>query len=581
MNSQPKFHDTDLTVECLEDRMMLSTVDVIASGDTGMEEFRVSLNGAELGRSTVTQQLQTYTFEISTPFTADQIRIDFINDAYDPGQGLDRNLRVDAIVVDGQRFETEDPSVYSTGTWRAEDGVVPGFGRGELLHSNGSFEYASDSGSQIEIVARGDEGTEQFALIVQGVRVATFDASTSDQTFTYTDSRELTADDIQIRFLNDEFDPDNGVDSNLFVDFIRVNGETLQTEDPSVFSNGTWRPEDGVVPGNGRGQYLNTNGVFRYSTIGTTRVVVAAKGAEGTEQFRLVVDGEVIATTNVFTGEAFFEYDVAGDVRPEDVRVEFFNDQYDPANGIDTDLTVSSVFINGQAYSTDSNTVFSTGTYSTDGLAPGFGRGRTLHTNGYFQFNAIADTARYRVTFDGTWSPQTHPNGAFPGGGHFSGLIGATHNEFVDFWSVGQRATAGIEEVAELGSKNQLTDEVNAAINASNADQVLSGGGITLAPDSVSLEFDVNANVSLVTLVSMVAPSPDWFVGVDSLPLINNDGWIGSQTISLVVYDSGTDDGTGFTSADIDNQNGTITRLSDSPLANAGPVGTFRFERIG
>jgi len=82
----------------------------------------------------------------------------------------------------------------------------------------------------------------------------------------------------------------------------------------------------------------------------------------------------------------------------------------------------------------------------------------------------------------------------------------------------------------------------------------------------------------------MLAPSPDWFVGVHGLSLLDNGGWIESQTVSLDVYDAGTDDGVDFNSADIDNQNGTITRITDGPLSNNGsvaPVGTFRFERIG
>ena len=36
--------------------------------------------------------------------------------------------------------------------------------------------------------------------------------------------------------------------------------------------------------------------------------------------------------------------------------------------------------------------------------------------------------ARYRVTFQATWSAETHPTN-FPANPHFSGLVGATHNE--------------------------------------------------------------------------------------------------------------------------------------------------------
>ena len=36
-----------------------------------------------------------------------------------------------------------------------------------------------------------------------------------------------------------------------------------------------------------------------------------------------------------------------------------------------------------------------------------------------------------------------------------------------------------------------------------------------------------------LTWVSMLAPSPDWFVGVSGLPLRDEDGWIPSLTVDL------------------------------------------------
>ena len=50
---------------------------------------------------------------------------------------------IDRIEIDGVVFETESPSVFSTGTWNNADGTAPGFGRGESLHSNGYFQYAA------------------------------------------------------------------------------------------------------------------------------------------------------------------------------------------------------------------------------------------------------------------------------------------------------------------------------------------------------------------------------------------------------------------------------------------------------
>ncbi|MEO1283173.1 MAG: carbohydrate-binding domain-containing protein [Pseudomonadota bacterium] len=86
----------------------------------------------------------TFVFETATTLSASQVQVAFTNDVYDPANGVDYNLIVDAIAIDGTRFETEDGTVYSTGTWRFEDGITSGFGRGDILHGLGSFSYGED-----------------------------------------------------------------------------------------------------------------------------------------------------------------------------------------------------------------------------------------------------------------------------------------------------------------------------------------------------------------------------------------------------------------------------------------------------
>ena len=86
-------------------------------------------------------QFDTYTADIDGAEIG-EIRIRFANDLYLPDQNIDRNLRVDWIRIDGEQYETEDPSVFSTGTWNAGVGVQPGFWESEYLHTNGYFEFA-------------------------------------------------------------------------------------------------------------------------------------------------------------------------------------------------------------------------------------------------------------------------------------------------------------------------------------------------------------------------------------------------------------------------------------------------------
>ena len=109
-----------------------------------------------------------------------------------------------------------------------------------------------------------------------------------------------------------------------------------------------------------------------------------------------------------------------------------------------------------------------------------------------------------------------------------------------------------------------LLDEIKALIEAGTAHEALSGGGLPTSPSSVSMEFDVVPSHPYVTLVSMLAPSPDWFVGVSGLSLLDEDGaWKESETVMLLLYDAGTDDGATFTSGNADSDPAQpISRLS-------------------
>jgi hypothetical protein len=192
-------------------------------------------------------------------------------------------------------------------------------------------------------------------------------------------------------------------------------------------------------------------------------------------------------------------------------------------------------------------------------------------------------TARYRVVFRSTWTSATHPVD-FPSDAHFSRLVGGTHSGSVTFWAEGAPASTGIKDMAERGRTSPLDQEVNAAISAGGAEHLLLGGAIDDTPGSVSLDFEVSQAFPLVTLVSMIAPSPDWFVGVESLALFQNGQWVESRQIDLVPWDAGTDSGSTFRSADlVTTPFQGISRIVTAPLSPSGsvtPLGTYTFTRL-
>ncbi|MEO1007227.1 MAG: spondin domain-containing protein [Planctomycetota bacterium] len=189
-------------------------------------------------------------------------------------------------------------------------------------------------------------------------------------------------------------------------------------------------------------------------------------------------------------------------------------------------------------------------------------------------------SATYRLEFQADWSAATHPT-AFPPRPHFSGLVGAVHNEDGVLWEAGALASDGMESMAETGSKTLLIGEVNDLIDAGDALSVISGGGIPLSPGSVTVEFEVRQDFPLVTVVSMIAPSPDWFVGTRSLSLRQLGTWVETLEFDLRPYDSGTDSGPSYTSPNMDTVPPEPIRLiaSEFPFTGTPALGRFVLTR--
>ena len=192
---------------------------------------------------------------------------------------------------------------------------------------------------------------------------------------------------------------------------------------------------------------------------------------------------------------------------------------------------------------------------------------------------AIPSTAVYTVTFEGQWIAAATPVGV-PGGAHFSRLIGAVHNADVTFLRSGEAATAGIESMAEDGGTSALGSEVTNA--GTNALSIVRGNtGFIGATTSKALTVTLTNDHPRVTLVTMIAPSPDWFVGVSGLTLLDAGGdWVESLQVDLYPWDAGTEDGSGFsTSNSATSPQGVITNLRGAGQFSNERIATMTFTR--
>lgn len=116
-------------------------VTVNAAGARGEEVAQLLIDDSIVAQWDVSTTLQAFEYETNESLTADRVKVRFVNDLYQPENGIDRNLIVDSIEIDGQAFQSESETTYSTGTFRSIDGVTPGFARGDTLHANGYFQY--------------------------------------------------------------------------------------------------------------------------------------------------------------------------------------------------------------------------------------------------------------------------------------------------------------------------------------------------------------------------------------------------------------------------------------------------------
>jgi len=198
-----------------------------------------------------------------------------------------------------------------------------------------------------------------------------------------------------------------------------------------------------------------------------------------------------------------------------------------------------------------------------------------------------SSTAAYKVTFKGTWGAATHPTnippGAFPNPTS-APIVVATHNSQIILWENGQAASAGTEVIAETGNPTMFIAEADAAIAAGTAKEVVRGEGGFISPGEQSVTIEANSDFPQVTLLTMIAPSPDWFAGAHVENLLSDGSFVDTLTVDVMAYDAGTDDGNTYLSADDDTlPRGVIQGLLTDPMDTSFPsaaarkIGTLTF----
>jgi len=190
--------------------------------------------------------------------------------------------------------------------------------------------------------------------------------------------------------------------------------------------------------------------------------------------------------------------------------------------------------------------------------------------------------AVYAVTFTGTWNSTSHPID-FPASPGFSEFVGLSHKAGLDLFEINHVCTKGIESMAELGQLDQLRSEIEGSITAGDALEMFNMNG-TGNEGSTAGQISVNTLNSTITLVSMIIPSPDWFISAKNVELFENGDYVQSKSVVVEAFDAGTDSGTTFTSLDANTiPQDKVRNIKSGPLyyTSGVPVmGTVEFTRV-
>ena len=97
-----------------------------------------------------------------------------------------------------------------------------------------------------------------------------------------------------------------------------------------------------------------------------------------------------------------------------------------------------------------------------------------------------------------------------------------------------------------------INGEIDQQISRKTALDKFQGAGIDNDGTTTVNDIQVNSQYPLVSVISMIAPSPDWFVGVHDYSLCNETTgkWLDKRVRNLPPYDAGTDSGPRFSSPD-------------------------------
>lgn len=183
----------------------------------------------------------------------------------------------------------------------------------------------------------------------------------------------------------------------------------------------------------------------------------------------------------------------------------------------------------------------------------------------------------YTVTMYASWNKNIHGDW-YPRGAHLSPMVAWTHGKPGNtIYTIGESASLGMESMAETGSTRRLEQEIKALQSEGFITDYAIGKRID-APGEDQIRIRIARHTPSISVVSMIAPSPDWFVTAKNITLYENGNWVRRKRHTALIYDAGTDSGTTFNARNDDtNPKELISLIPNQPAIG---IVTFEFNHI-
>jgi len=185
--------------------------------------------------------------------------------------------------------------------------------------------------------------------------------------------------------------------------------------------------------------------------------------------------------------------------------------------------------------------------------------------------------AVYKLQLDTFWSeqvfPKQYPQWRPPA--QWSKSVGYSHQESFSLFSLGTLVDEGVRQFVETGSSEVLDQSSSnrTFLDAILAPPIVQGVGNT------STNVFVDGNHSMISVITKIVPSPDWFIGLDSLNLCQEGRFIQSFNTEAFPLDAGTDNGFTFTSPNWETEpRAEVFQISNSFPAH--PAGSFNYPSL-